>query len=127
MPAAQGAGEDGRTGRSSGRVGHKGVHMLKGTRAPVDSAKHELALCFRTLGWMLVGIDWLIVVFVPVGLKDGSTLWAWWFAIEALAGLSLVAIGYVIGEPETLPHAAHEPQQHRVRVAPASSIPATAE
>lgn len=102
--------------------------MREGTRskAPVDSALAELALCFRTLGWMLVGIDWLIVVFIPVGLTDGSTLWAWWFAIEALAGLSLVVIGNAIGEPEQLPHAAHEPQQHRARAASASSSPATA-
>lgn len=101
--------------------------MREGTRAPIDSAKHELALCFRTLGWMLVAIDWLIVVFVPVGLKDGSMLWAWWFAVEALVGLSLVVIGNAIGEPEALPHAAHEPQQHRVRAASASSSPATAD
>ena len=103
--------------------------MREGTRskAPLDSAQHELALCFRTLGWMLVGIDWLIVVFVPVGIKDGSNLWAWWFAIELLVGLGLVVIGNAIGESEELPHAAHEPQQHRVRAATASSSPATAD
>lgn len=87
------------------------------SQAPIDSARHELALGFRILGWLLLAIDWLIVVFVPIGFAEGSMLWAWWFAIEAVAGIALVIVGYVLAEAEELPHAAHEPQQHRVRAA----------
>ena len=102
--------------------------MREATRsqAPVDPNRDELALCFRTLGWMLLAFDWIIVVFVPIGWRAGSFFWTWWFGVEAVIGLSLVIAGNLMGEAEELPHAAHEPQQHRERVVAVAQKVATA-
>lgn len=91
-----------------------------------EAERDELALCFRVLGWLLLAADWLIVVFVPVSMKEGSTLWAWWFGIEALIGISLVVAGNILGEPVPLPAAAPKTNVQRVRAASAGQATATA-
>ena len=86
-----------------------------------DSDREELALSFRILGWLLLALDWIIVVFVPIGLKEGSTLWAWWFGVQGFIGVSLVVAGYIMGEPVPLPAAAHQARPTLVRAASASA------
>ena len=84
-------------------------------QAPSESDREELALSLRVLGWLLLALDWIIVVFVPIGLKEGSTLWAWWFGVQGFIGVSLVVAGYIMGEPVPLPAAARQARPAHVR------------
>jgi hypothetical protein len=38
-------------------------------------------------------MDFLLVMFVYVGLRGGSRFWMWWVISEALLALVLIAVG----------------------------------
>ncbi len=56
-------------------------------------AGEELALGLRTVGWTLLLFDWLIIVYIFVDLRAGSTLWLRWTSTQAVAGAALVLAG----------------------------------
>lgn len=59
-------------------------------RPSPESSGDDFSFALRSLGWLLLIWDALIVVFVPIGLRDGSNLWLWWSAAEFLAGVALL-------------------------------------
>jgi hypothetical protein len=50
------------------------------------------AVC-RTLGWLLLGFDFILAAFVFVGLRTGSEFWLHWVIIEGALGLILLGVG----------------------------------
>jgi hypothetical protein len=46
-----------------------------------------------TLGKVLLWTDFLLLMFVYVGLRSGSHMWLWWVIIEGVLGLILLEIG----------------------------------
>ncbi|MGA2697496.1 MAG: hypothetical protein ABSE92_15640 [Terriglobales bacterium] len=47
-----------------------------------------------TCGKLLLWIDLMLVLtFLMPGLRDGSSLWTWWIAVEAVVGFSLIGVG----------------------------------
>jgi hypothetical protein len=46
-----------------------------------------------TVGKVLLWMDFLILMWVYVGLKSGSRMWLWWVIIEGVLGLILLEIG----------------------------------
>ncbi len=72
----------------------------------------ERALTMRTVGWLLLVFDFLILsVFIFVGFRTGSYMWFFWAVIQGAVGAGLVVAGmqreelagYEIGE-EAEPH-----------------------
>jgi hypothetical protein len=57
------------------------------------ASRGERGLTMRTVGWILLVFDALIVLFVFVGIRSGSLLWFWWAVIEGLVGAVLVLAG----------------------------------
>ncbi|HEY7097351.1 MAG TPA: hypothetical protein VH437_11545 [Terriglobales bacterium] len=45
------------------------------------------------VGRVLLWMDFLLVMFVYVGLRGGSRFWMWWVISEALLALVLIAVG----------------------------------
>ena len=50
-------------------------------------------LVLMTLGRVLLWTDFLLLIFVFVGLRSGSRMWLWWVIGEGLLGLVLLEIG----------------------------------
>jgi hypothetical protein len=50
-------------------------------------------LVLMTVGRVLLWLDFLLLVFVYVGLQSGSHLWMWWVLGEGFLGLVLLEIG----------------------------------
>jgi hypothetical protein len=47
-----------------------------------------------TYGKLLLWIDFVLVLTIgSAGLRDGSNVWTWWMSIEAIVGVTLIAIG----------------------------------
>ena len=46
-----------------------------------------------TVGKVLLWTDFLLLMFVYVGLRSGSHMWLWWVIIEGVLGLILLEIG----------------------------------
>jgi len=46
-----------------------------------------------TLGKVLLWTDFLLLMFVYVGIRSGSHMWLWWVIIEGVLGLILLEIG----------------------------------
>jgi hypothetical protein len=53
----------------------------------------ELGLRFEVVGWMLLLFNGIAVMFLWVGLRSGSFLWAYWAVIEGFVGFVLIMIG----------------------------------
>jgi hypothetical protein len=50
-------------------------------------------LVLMTVGRVLLWTDFLLLIFVFVGLQSGSRMWLWWVIGEGLLGLILLEIG----------------------------------
>ena len=50
-------------------------------------------LVLMTVGRVLLWTDFLLLIFVFVGLQSGSRMWLWWVIGEGLLGLVLLEIG----------------------------------
>ena len=46
-----------------------------------------------TVGKVLLWMDFLLLIFVFVGLRSGSQMWMWWVIGEGILGLLLIEIG----------------------------------
>jgi len=46
-----------------------------------------------TVGKLLLWCDFLLLMFVHVGLRAGSDFWMWWVILEGVAGLVLLEVG----------------------------------
>jgi hypothetical protein len=46
-----------------------------------------------TVGKVLLWMDFLLLAFVYVGLRNGSLMWLWWVLLEGVLGLVLIEIG----------------------------------
>ena len=54
----------------------------------------EWALTMRTIGWMLLVVDVMVIgLFASQGLRDGSLLFPVWAMAQGLVGMALVAAG----------------------------------
>lgn len=51
------------------------------------------AQALQSVGWLLLAVDAMVVVFVFVGIRDGSWLWLYWTLIEGMFGIGFVAAG----------------------------------
>ncbi len=47
----------------------------------------------KTVGWVLLAMDFILVSFVWVSLRSGSKFWLIWVLAEAFLGLLLIRIG----------------------------------
>ncbi len=50
-------------------------------------------LVLMTVGRVLLWMDFLLLIFVYVGLRSGSHLWLWWVIVEGVTGLILLEVG----------------------------------
>ena len=50
-------------------------------------------LVLKTVGWVLLGMDFLLLVFVWISLRSGSLFWLIWVLAQAFLGLLLIRIG----------------------------------
>ena len=57
----------------------------------VESQRQGLVLI--TVGEVLLWMDLLLLIFVYVGIRNGSYMWTWWVLGEALLGVLLIVIG----------------------------------
>ncbi len=46
-----------------------------------------------TAGKILLWMDFLLLIFVYVGIRSGSHMWMWWVLGEGLLGIVLIAVG----------------------------------
>jgi hypothetical protein len=59
----------------------------------IDERKSR-GMLLLTCGWLLLGIDLVILLMVgSTGLRAGSSLWTWWTIIEAVVGCGLIGAG----------------------------------
>ena len=57
----------------------------------VERERSGMALI--TVGKVLLWMDFLLLLFVFVGLRSGSQMWMWWVIGEGILGLLLIEIG----------------------------------
>ncbi|HXZ79599.1 MAG TPA: hypothetical protein VEG30_06695 [Terriglobales bacterium] len=57
--------------------------------------RHERALALRTVGGLLLVVDFVLIVFIPSDWQVGSTMWLWWTGIQAVLGAVLVGVGHI--------------------------------
>jgi hypothetical protein len=50
-------------------------------------------LALKTVGWVLLAMDFILLSFVWVSLRSGSKFWLIWVLAEAFLGLLLIRIG----------------------------------
>jgi hypothetical protein len=55
--------------------------------------RRRLGAVLVTVGKILLWMDLLLLIFVYVGYRSGSTFWLWWVVIEAVLGAVLLVIG----------------------------------
>jgi len=55
--------------------------------------RQRLGHALITVGKLLLWIDFLLLVYVSIGLRGGSQLWLWWVIAEGVTGLLLIEIG----------------------------------
>jgi hypothetical protein len=46
-----------------------------------------------TAGKVLLWMDFILLIFVYVGLRSGSYMWLWWVLGEGILGLVLIEVG----------------------------------
>lgn len=81
------------------------MHPESERTSRMNAAGHgeHIGLVMRAIGWQLLIFDMIPVVFVWVGLRDGSWMWLWWALVEGLVGSLLVIAGNYFKE-----YAAHQ-------------------
>ncbi len=53
-----------------------------------------MGMALITYGKLLLWIDLVLILTIgTAGVRDGSSMWTWWTAIEAVVGFVLIAIG----------------------------------
>jgi hypothetical protein len=57
----------------------------------VERKRSGMALI--TAGKVLLWVDFVLLIFVYVGLRSGSYMWLWWVVGEGILGLVLIEIG----------------------------------
>jgi hypothetical protein len=55
--------------------------------------QEELGLGLKTVAWTLLAFDWIIVVYVWMGLRAGSSFWLWWVLLQAAAAAGFMTAG----------------------------------
>ncbi len=76
----------------------------------VETQRKGLAMV--TVGWILIGMDFLLALFVLIGIRDGSYMWVWWVLIEGALGLGLIFAGTHL-RSKSGPELRHEEQEKR--------------
>ena len=69
-----------------------GTNLIRVEEATMEERKRAGSL-LMTLGKVLLWTDFLLLMFVYVGLKSGSHMWLWWVIIQGVIGLILLEIG----------------------------------
>ncbi len=63
------------------------------TASDLAMRKQRLGAALNVVGWVLIGFDCLIAVWIWVGLRSGSDFWLYWVVIEGVLGLALIWLG----------------------------------
>ncbi|MCU1298977.1 MAG: hypothetical protein JWO91_3255 [Acidobacteriaceae bacterium] len=69
-----------------------GTKLIRVEESTIEERK-RVGTVLMTVGKVLLWTDFLLLMFVYVGLKSGSHLWLWWVIIEGVLGLILLEIG----------------------------------
>jgi hypothetical protein len=69
-----------------------GTKLIRVEESTIEERK-RVGTVLMTLGKVLLWTDFLLLMFVYVGLKSGSHMWLWWVIIEGVLGLILLEIG----------------------------------
>jgi hypothetical protein len=69
-----------------------GTKLIRVEESTIEERK-RVGTVFMTLGKVLLWTDFLLLMFVYVGLRSGSHMWLWWVIIEGVLGLILLEIG----------------------------------
>ncbi|HZR59011.1 MAG TPA: hypothetical protein VFA74_19235 [Terriglobales bacterium] len=69
-----------------------GTNLIRIEEATMEERKRAGSL-LMTLGKVLLWTDFLLLMFVYVGIRSGSHMWLWWVIIEGVLGLILLEIG----------------------------------
>ena len=59
----------------------------------VSFGQRRLGAVLVTVGKVLLWMDLLLLIFVYVGYRSGSTFWLWWVVIEGVLGIVLLGLG----------------------------------
>jgi hypothetical protein len=62
----------------------------KATASDLALREQRLGAALGMVGWILIGFDCLLAVWIWVGLRSGSAFWLYWVVIEAVLGLALI-------------------------------------
>ncbi len=54
-------------------------------------------MVLKTVGWVVLAMDFILVNFVWISLRSGSKFWLIWVLAQAFVGLLLVRIGITRG------------------------------
>jgi hypothetical protein len=69
-----------------------GKKLIRMEESTMEDQK-RIGSVLMTLGKVLLWTDFLLLMFVYVGLKSGSHMWLWWVLGEGFLGLILLEIG----------------------------------
>jgi hypothetical protein len=69
-----------------------GNKLIRIEESTMDDQK-RIGSVLMTVGKVLLWTDFLLLMFVYVGLKSGSHMWLWWVVGEGFLGLILLEIG----------------------------------
>jgi hypothetical protein len=68
-------------------------------KAPCEEDKgvspQENALTLRIIGWQLLALNAIPILFIWDGWRVGSEMWTWWFLAEGFLGSALVLAGHL--------------------------------
>ena len=59
------------------------------TTTTFNEDREEVGLALNIIGWQVLAVDFLVIVFVPEGLRNGSMFWLWWTVLGALVAVVL--------------------------------------
>ncbi len=76
----------------------------------VETQRKGLAM--MTVGWILIGMDFLLALYVLIGVRSGSYMWLWWVLIEGTLGFGLIFAGSHL-RSKSGPELRHEEQEKR--------------
>jgi hypothetical protein len=69
-----------------------GTKLIRVEESTIEERK-RVGTVFMTVGKVLLWTDFLLLMFVYVGLRSGSHMWLWWVIIEGVLGLILLELG----------------------------------
>jgi hypothetical protein len=69
-----------------------GTKLIRIEESTMEDQK-RIGSVLMTLGKVLLWADFLLLMFVFVGLKSGSHMWLWWVLGQGFLGLVLLEIG----------------------------------